>query len=57
MKSHRRIILFTCKNDKKKISFLKQRGIKVFFLKRLLQKVDFINFFKFLKERLFKNIC
>ena len=56
IKSHRRIILFTCKNNKKKISFLKKRGIKVFFLKRLLQKVDFINFFQILKKRGYSRI-
>ena len=53
---YRRIYLFTCKNEKKKISILKKRGIKVFLLKKLTSNKDFISFFLLLKKKGYSRI-
>ena len=46
----RKIFLITMTKSSKKISYLKRKGIKIIFVKRLLTRNDFLNLFKILKK-------
>ena len=45
-KIKRKIYLFTTKNDKKKITWLKKRNIRVILIKKMNSKIDYINLFR-----------
>tara|TARA_B100001564_G_scaffold60057_1_gene46612 strand:- start:148 stop:1245 length:1098 start_codon:yes stop_codon:yes gene_type:complete len=55
-KIKRQIYIFTTKNKKNKIKWLKKNKVKVFILKRLSSRDDFVNFFKFLTKLNFSRI-
>ena len=46
----RKIYIFTLSNNKKKISFLKKKKIKIIKIKRLQDKIDFENLFKLIMK-------
>ena len=48
---NRKIFLFTCSNNKKKILFLKKKGIKIFQIDSLKNKSDFSRLFFILKNK------
>jgi len=55
-KKNRKIIIFTTTNNNLMINFLKKKGIKVYFFKSLINKVDFINLFNFIKKLKYSRI-
>tara|TARA_B100000586_G_scaffold262249_1_gene230274 strand:+ start:2234 stop:3328 length:1095 start_codon:yes stop_codon:yes gene_type:complete len=52
----RKVLLFTCSKNKKKILYLKKRGIKVTSISSLKNKKDFKNLFLILKKRGYSRI-
>ena len=46
----RKIYIFTTSNNKKKISFLKKKKIKIIMIKKLEDKIDFKNLFKLIMK-------
>jgi len=53
---NRKIFLFTCSGNKKKILYLKKRGIKVILVSSLKEKKDFKNLFLILKKKGYSRI-
>ena len=53
---NRKILLFTCFNNRKKISFLKRKGIKVYMLNSLNEKKDMNTLFFILKKKGYSRI-
>ncbi len=52
----RKVILFTCFKNKKKISYLKKKGISIFYLNSLNNRHDFKKFFLILKKKGYSRI-
>ena len=52
----RKVILFTCNQNKKKILNFKRKGIKVFFVNNLKNRIDFNNLFLILKKMGYNRI-
>ena len=53
---NRKILLFTCSKNNKKIMHLKKRGIKVIYIRSLEEKKDFKNLFLILKKKGYSRI-
>ena len=53
---NRKILLFTCSNNKRKILYLKKRGIKVFLINSLKSRSDFSSLFFILKNKGYSRI-
>ncbi len=53
---NRKILLFTCSNNKRKILYLKKRGIKIFKMQSLNNINDYKNFFLILRKRGYSRI-
>ena len=53
---NRKILLFTCSNNKRKILYLKKRGIKIFRINSLKTKSDFRRLFLILKNKGYSRI-
>jgi len=53
---NRKILLFTCSNNKKKISYFRKKGIKVTQVNSLKNKNDFKNLFLILKKKGYSRI-
>ena len=52
----RKVILFTCNQNKKKILNFKRKGLKVFFVNNLKNRIDFNNLFLILKKMGYNRI-
>jgi len=55
-RKNRKIYLYTCSENKKKISFFKRNGIKIIKFKSLNNKKDLINLFLILKKKGYSRI-
>ena len=52
----RKVLLFTCSNNKKRITYFKKKGIKVYKIRSLKTKIDYNNIFLFLKRMKYSRI-
>ena len=55
-KNNRKIFLFTCSKNRKKILFFKKKGIKIILINSLENKKDFNSFFLILKNKGYSRI-